>query len=242
MSPRDSGWARTLRVIGILLMSLTAAFTIMGGAGTTCVTLDPTGFGGKFAGIAPFQWLYALFVIVTVAIGVMGVRAVVLLIQGKKNAYRYTLIALVAGTAVGILHIVASRALRGGSMPVDMVVYTTVVTLVVFLLFRLPGVWQGVDFEKPTGDRKAGQQAAAIALAACGLLVLAVPFVMSPTHTVDAVNYADAWRFSMRALGASLLVGGAAWRLRGALRTPRGTIRPLADPARQPMADLHLSR
>lgn len=231
MSPRDSGWARTLRVIGILLMSLTASFTIMGGAGTTCVTLDPTGFGGKFAGIAPFQWLYALFVIVTVAIGVMGVRAVVLLIQGKQNAYRYTLIALVAGAAVGILHIVASRALRGGSMPVDMVVYTTVVTLVVFLLFRLPGVWQGVDFEKPTGDRKAGQHAAAIALAACGLLVLAVPFVMSPTHTIDGVNYADAWRLSMRALGVALLLGGAVWRLRGAFRVQRSMIRALADPS-----------
>jgi hypothetical protein len=232
MSPRDSGWARTLRIIGILLMSLTAAFTILGGAGTTCVTLDPTGFGGKFAGIAPFQWLYALFVVVTVAVGVMGVRAVVLLIQGKKNAYRYTLIALVAGTAVGILHIVASRTLRGGSMPVDMVVYTTIVTLIVFLLFRTPGIRHGVDFEKPAGERETGQQAAAIALAACGLLVLVIPFVMSPTHTVDGVNHADAWRQSMRALGIVLLLMGAGWRRRAALGVRRSTLRPLADPSR----------
>lgn len=232
MASRDKRWARTLRIIGILLMSLTAAFTILGGAGTTCVTLDPTGYGGKFAGIAPFQWLYALFVVVTVAIGVMGVRAVVLLIQGKKNAYRYTLIALVAGAAVGIIHMAASRTLRGGSMPVDMVVYTTIVTLVAFLLFRLPGIWQGVDFEKPAGEKKTGQQAAAIALAACGLLVLAIPFAMSPTHTIAGVNYADAWRLSMRALGVALLLAGAVWRLRGALRTQRGTIRPLVDPSR----------
>jgi hypothetical protein len=232
MALRDKGWARMLRIIGIALMSLTAAFTIMGGAGTTCVTLDPTGYGGKFAGIAPFQWLYVLFVVVTVAIGVMGVRAVVLLIQGKKNAYRYTLIALVAGTVVGIIHIVASRTLRGGSMPVDMVVYTTVVTLVVFLLFRIPGIWQGVDFEKPTGEKKSGQQAAAIALAACGLLVLAIPFVMSPTHTIGGVNYADAWRLSMRALGVALLLAGAGGRLRAALRMPRSRLRPLADPSR----------
>lgn len=232
MASRNRGWARTLRILGILLMSLTAAFTIMGGAGTTCVTLDPTGYGGKFAGIAPFQWLYALFVIVTVAIGVMGVRAVVLLIQGRKNAYRYTLIALVAGTAVGITHLAASRILRGGSMPVDMVVYTTLVTLFVFLLFRTPGIWQGVDFEKPAGERETGQQAAAIALAACGLLVLAIPFVMSPTHTIAGVNYADAWRLSMRALGVGLLLGGAGWRLRGALKIQHSTIRPLVDPSR----------
>jgi hypothetical protein len=232
MSSRNTWWAKTLRILGIALMSLTAAFTILGGAGTSCVTLDPTGYGGKVAGIAPFQWLYALFVILTVAIGVMGVRAVVLLIQGKKNAYRYALIALMAGATVGVIHIAASRLLRGGSMPVDMVVYTTIVTLVVFLLFRIPGIWQGVDFEKPAGEKKTGPQAAAIALAATGLLVLAVPFVMAPTHTIAGVNYADAWRLSMRAIGLALLLGGTGWRLRGSLRLQRSTLPPLVDPSR----------
>src|SRR5512143_170833 len=134
MSSRNSWWGRTLRIVGIVLLSLTAAFTLMGGAGTTCVALNPTGFGGKFGGIAPFQWLYILFVLVTTAIGVMGIRAVVILSQGKKNSYRYALIALIAGVVVGFVHLFASRSLRGGSMPVDMVVYTTVLTLVVFLL------------------------------------------------------------------------------------------------------------
>jgi len=73
-------------------MSLTAAFTLMGNAGTSCVALNPAGFGDTFAPIAKFQWLYILFVFVTVAIGIMGVRAVVLLVKGKKNAYRYALI------------------------------------------------------------------------------------------------------------------------------------------------------
>ena len=40
------------------------------------------------------------------------------------------------------------RALRGKSMPVDAVVYTTVLTLVIFLLFRLPFLWNGVNFDK----------------------------------------------------------------------------------------------
>ena len=174
---RDKWWAKLLRIVGIVFMSLTALFTLMGGAGTTCVALNPTGYEGKFAGIAPFQWLYILFVILTVAIGVMGVRAVVLLIQGKKNAYRYSFIALVAGTAVGIIHIAASRILRGGSMPVDMVVYTTILTLIVFLLFRIPGVWQGVNFEKPEGEKETGKDATAIALGACGVLALIIQFL-----------------------------------------------------------------
>jgi hypothetical protein len=229
MASRNTWWAKTLRLIGILLMSLTAAFTILGGAGTSCVALDPTGYEGKFAGIAPFQWLYLLFVIVTLAIGVMGVRAVVLLIRGKRNAYRYSLIALAAGAAVGILHIAASRILRGGSMPVDMVVYTTLLTLIVFLLFRLPGIWQGVDFEKPGGEKETGQQAAAIALGATGVLVLTVQFIMAPTHTVAGVNYADAWHVVMSAVGLALMVAGVSLRLRGAARIRPGTVRPVAE-------------
>jgi len=232
MSSRNKWWAKTLRIIGIVLMSLTAVFTFMGGAGTTCVALNPTGYEGKFAGIAPFQWLYILFVILTVAIGVMGVRAVVLLIQGKKNAYRYSLIALVAGTAVGILHLMASRILRGGSMPVDMVVYTTILTLIVFLVFRIPGVWQGVNFEKPGGEKKTGQQAAAIALGATGLLVLTIQFVMAPTHTIAGVNYADAWHLTLSVVGLALIVGGAGSFSREAAQIRLSTVRPLSDPTR----------
>ncbi len=205
---RNTWWAKTLRIIGIVLMSLTAAFTLMGGAGTTCVALNPTGFGGKFSGIVPFQWLYILFVLVTIAIGVMGVRAVVVLSQGKKNSYRYALIALIAGTVVGGLHIFASRALRGGSMPVDMVVYTTVLTLIVFLLLRLPGVRQGVDFTRPATDKPTGQNAAAIAMGATGLLTLTIQFLMAPTHTITGINYADVWHAALSLIGSGLILAG----------------------------------
>jgi uncharacterized membrane protein (UPF0136 family) len=190
-------------------MSLTALFTLMGGAGTSCVALDPTGYEGRYAGIAPFQWLYILFVVVTLAIGVIGVRAVVGLVRGKRNSYRDSLITLVAGTVVGIAHIAASRLLRGGSMPVDMVVYATIVTLIVFLLFRMPGIRQGMDFETPEGGNSFGEHTAAIALAACGVLALTIQFLMAPTHTIAGVNYADAWHWAMTIVGLLLIL--AAW-------------------------------
>jgi hypothetical protein len=86
----------------------------------------------------------------------MGLGAVVLLVKGTKNAYRYALIVLILGTVLNAVHLFASRALRGSSMLVDMVLYTNVLTLVIFLLFRIPGVWQGVDFEKTAGEKKTG--------------------------------------------------------------------------------------
>jgi ABC-type amino acid transport system permease subunit len=76
----------------------------------------------------------------------MAARAVFLLAKGRPNSYRYSIIALILGIVVGTIHIIVSRSLRGKSMPVDGVVYTTVLTLIIFLLFRIPKIWQGVDY------------------------------------------------------------------------------------------------
>ena len=83
---RNTWWGKTLRFIGILLMGITALFTIAGGLGTSCVALNPTGFGESMAPVAPFQWLYIIFVVVTTAIGVMAARAVFLLAKGRPNS------------------------------------------------------------------------------------------------------------------------------------------------------------
>jgi uncharacterized membrane protein len=210
---RNKWWGKTLRIVGIVFMSLTALFTLMGGAGTSCVALNPTGFGDSFAGIAPYQWLWIIFVLVGIAAGIMGVRAVVLLIKGTKNAYRYALIALLIGTAINAIHMFASRALRGSSMPVDGVLYMNVLTLIIFLLFRLPGIWQGVNYERPEGEKKTGKQAAAFALGACGILSLTIQFLMAPTHTIGGVNYADVWHTTLTIIGVTLIFGGLATAL-----------------------------
>jgi hypothetical protein len=215
MNMRDKIWAKILRIVGIVLMGLTAAFTILGGAGTTCVALNPTGYGDKFAAIAPYQWLYILFVLVTLAIGILGAWAVVLLVKGTHNAYRNTLAVLIAGLVVGGIHMAVSRALRGGSMPVDMVVYVNLLTLIVFLLFRIAVIWQGVNFEKPSSNDRSGRNAAAIALAGSGLLTLVIQFLMAPTHTIGGFNYADAWHVSLTLLGVGLICAGVVVRKRG---------------------------
>ena len=205
---RNKWWAKFLQIIGIVLMSLTAAFTLIGGAGTTCVALNPTGFGGKFAGIASFQWLWVLFVLVGVAAGILGVRAVVLLIKGSKKAYRAAIIALLLGTILNAIHMLASRALRAASMPVDGVLYTNILTLLVFLLFGIPGIWKSVNFEKPTENEQVGKKAAAFSLLIVGLLTLTIQFMMAPTHTISGLNYADVWHVALSILGGGLILSG----------------------------------
>ena len=136
----ESGLAKFLRFIGILFMGLTAVVTVLAGVGTSCVAFAPTNWGESMAKIAPMQWLYILYVIVTIAIGVLGIRAVVLLAKGRQGAYKAALFALVLGLIVGVIHMITSRNLRGSSMPVDGIVYITVLTLIIFLVFRIPTI------------------------------------------------------------------------------------------------------
>jgi hypothetical protein len=204
---KDPWWAKVLRVIGIVLMGITAVFTLMGGIGTSCVAFNPSGFGGGFSGIAPYRWLYVVFVVVTAAFGVMGIRAVVLLIRNRPNCYRYSLIALIGGSVVGIIHMLVSRALRGSSMPVDMVTYFNLLTLVVFLIYRIPGLWEYIGYGRPHPSSTAGM-ASGLAGITMGMVCLTIQYWMGSTHTITGVNYADIWHLPFQVAGWLLLAGG----------------------------------
>ena len=204
----NSSLARFLRFAGILLMALTAGLTLLGGVGTSCVAFKPLGFGETMARLAPFQWLYVVFVVVGIVLGALGIRATVMLIKGRDKSYREALLLLIAGVAAGAVHIAASRSLRGSSMPVDAVVYTTILTLLVFLLFRIPSIWQGVDFSR--GDAKSNRPAGGAVAIVFGLLALTIEHMMGPSHTWSNVNYADTFNASMTGMGLLCLLFGCA--------------------------------
>jgi hypothetical protein len=197
---------KVIRFIGIVFMALTSLFTILGGAGTTCVALAAENYDSMVA-IAPYKWLYIVFVITTIAAGVMMARATIMLVKRDPNAYRATIISLVVGILIGLIHIVVSRSLRGSSMPVDAVVYTTALTLIIFLLFKIPGVWAKVDFsEAPIGDNETAGGAAAII---SGVLAFTIQYWMAGTHTMNGgINYGDAFHTSMTILGWIFVIGG----------------------------------
>ena len=202
----NSFFAKFLRFIGIVLMALTGGFTFLGGVGTFCAAVFPQKYE-SMAGLIPFQWLYILFMLGTIAIGVWGIWAAIKLVKGTTDSYWMSLYALITGVLVGGFHIYVSRMLRGKSMPVDAVVYTTILTLAIFLLFKIPVIWQGVDFSKAkASDNKKAGGAAAIVV---GLFTLTVQYTMGSTHTWGGVNYADVFNTSMTVIGMGLLILGA---------------------------------
>ena len=143
---------------------------------------------------------YLIFVIV-------GFLAVVALIRRKPNGYRNTIIALVAGLVVGGLHMATSRALRGSSMPLDFIVYATAFTLLVFLLFRIPGIRNKLNL---TGeDDTTSEIGAGVAMIVSGIVILTVQIWAGPTHMIDGVNYADVWHTQMAIIGGALTILGA---------------------------------
>ena len=207
MSQKSSS-LRFLRSIGIILMGLTAGLTLLGGIGLACVAFKPTGFGATMAKLAPMQWLYIVFFVVGIALGVLGIRATIALVKGAQNAYSQALIVLLGGIVLGVIHIIVSRSLRGNSMPVDPIVYVTALTLVIFLLFRIPAIWQAVDFSK--GNTKSNLPAGGAAAIVMGLLALTIQYTMGPSHTWDNVNYANAFNLSMTIVGVLFLLTGVA--------------------------------
>ena len=219
-----------LRFIGILFLGLTSALIVLSGVGTICVAINPTKYDGMEA-IAQYQWLYLFYVIAFIVIGVMGIRAVVQLVRGKPNAYRDVLVVLIAGIVVGAIHMTTSRALRadGSSMPLDFIVYSMVFTLLLFLIFRIPGVWEKVDFEHHADD--SSEAAGGMAAIVAGFLVLSVQMWAGPTHIFDGVNLADAFHPTMMAVGSLLLLFGIGLLAHAILKMKEKETLPVQAPA-----------
>ena len=133
-------------------------------------------------------------------------RTVYLFIKRRPNTYRYSMISLVASITIGVIHIIVSRSLRGGSMPVDGVVYMTVLTLLLFLIFKITAVWKLVDFDNKEGEDSIN--AGGFAAIVTGVLSLTIQFLMESTHTINGVNYGDAFHLTMTGIGTGLLLLG----------------------------------
>ncbi|MAT40782.1 MAG: hypothetical protein CL609_00460 [Anaerolineaceae bacterium] len=213
-------WVKVLNIIGIVLMGLTAVATVMAGIGTTCVALAAENYSSKMALIAPYKWVYVLFVLITTAVGVMGVRATIMLIKRKPGAYSFSLITLMAGIVINVIHVVVSRAIRGSSMPTDGIVYITVFTLIIFFIFRIPGIWKEYSRQE-TDHEDDGRLAAAFTLVACGVSVLIAPewFAVSHTFEPGGFNWANAWPLQMSLTGILLVLGGLSLAVLPYLRT-----------------------
>lgn len=198
---------KVLRIIAIVLLGLSAAVTLLSGIGITCVALGAEKYDTMVT-LAPYKWFYQLSVLVTIAIGVYGIRSTIGLARSRDWGYRAALYTLIATIIFGGIHVAVSQALRGKAMPNELRVYVAAFTLIIFLLLRLPGAWNQIRFSTGNGQGSGDitGPAAAISLLLAGLAFLTVQYWAGPTHTWDGVNYADAFHPSLSVAGWGMLV------------------------------------
>ncbi len=115
-----------LRVLTIILLSLTAAMTLLGGIGTTCVAFNAENFGPRMAALIPVKPIFQILVVVSIAAGIYGIYSIVRLAKGRKGAFPQALLFLVIGLAASGVQFYYSATLRGSTAPNNMRLYLPV--------------------------------------------------------------------------------------------------------------------
>ncbi|MDD5468872.1 MAG: hypothetical protein PHS96_13805 [Anaerolineales bacterium] len=205
---------KIIRFVAIALMGLTVAIHLLGAVGSSCVALGAEKYA-SMAALAPYKWLYQALALLTLAASIWGIRATVSLARGKAGSYKTALLVLLVTLVLAGIQMAASQALRGKSQPNDVRVYTTLFTLAVFLLLRIPRIWQKAGFER--GADSASGSGAGMALLLAGVLTLTVHLWAGPSHMLGGVNYADAWRTAITWLGWALSGAGVGLSVRALL-------------------------
>jgi hypothetical protein len=221
---------RALRIVAIVLVALTAVVNIVGGAGTYCAAFTPEKYESMKA-LIPLQWLYQVFVFTVIAAGLAGVWTTVTLSRARRNSYWIALVVVIAGMILAIAQMAASRSLRGKSMPTDLRLYVSIITLVVLLALRLPGVWQKSGMGGVAGGDGSWRKPTGLAAIVMGLTVLALPLWAGESHTFDGFNWVYAWDWQLLVSAtALLLVGGVLLASRHFVRRPLPTAMTVSLP------------
>ena len=203
---------KILRILALVLVGVTAAFTLLGGIGTTCVAFNAEQYGKAFAAFIPYKSIYQAFVVTSILAGLIGIAATVAMLRGYRWAYWAAIAAAVTGMATAGIHMYYSSTLKEISFfaaaPENMRFYVSVITLVVLLIIRLPGVWQAVDFTSPWRGSRAKISGAGMAAVAVGLTTLTTPMWAAPNHVVDGFNLVYVLDVPLALVGLGLTLGG----------------------------------
>jgi hypothetical protein len=202
---------KILRVIAIIFMAMTTFMNIMGGIGTSCAAFFTKNYPPYWILIKPvdYRWLYQIFVVTTLAVGIAGIFMIIGLIRGGKHAYRNTLIVLLLGAVITGIHYFTSQTVIGKAAPANVVFYINVMTLLLFLILGIPGIREKVNFSKMRkgADKATGGGAAAMV---AGIVILTTPMWVGNTHLYNGTNWVEVLNWQIYTFGSLLLVGGLA--------------------------------
>jgi hypothetical protein len=98
---------------------------------------------------------------------------------------------------------------RGFVVPTFIKFLANVITLLVFLVFGLPGVRERVDFSEP-GDATTQMTSGGLAAILVGILTLSVKTLVGASHVYEGNNWVDVLKMPLIISGSVLTIGGLA--------------------------------
>ena len=199
---------KIIRIIAIIFLGMTAAMNLLGGIGTTCAAFsDNVGYRMAFKELMDYRWLYQILVVTTILVGLAGIWGLIRLVRGSPNVYRDILIILVVGCILAGIHYYASMTLRGKAAPANVKFYINILTLIVFLVFKLPGLREKVNFSSPGGKNETDTAGGITAIMA-GTLMLTVFHWAGPSHTYFQQNWTYVFYVPLVVVGIALTLWG----------------------------------
>jgi len=185
-------WGKILRAVAVIAAALAAAFTLIGGAGTSCVAFQADTYGRAFAAFVPYMPVYQLFVYINAVTGIVGLWLTYRLVRGGHRAYAGIVAILCLYLVTAGVQMWYSSTLKEVSFfdtaPNSMRFFVYALTLIVLLLVKLPGIRDKVDFSAPWRNPKSGAAAGGLAAIAIGALTLATPAWASANHLLGGEN------------------------------------------------------
>lgn len=194
--------SRLWRSLGIVLLALTAVVTVVSGVGIYCAAFDTLSYP-TLSALLPYQWLYQVFMVVTLLAGLWALWATVQLVHGGRDSYQGALGVLGAITVTALAQVIVSQWLRGKSMPNDLRLILAVLTLAFFFWRR--------GALRPQTEAQVGPgagQTARLALIVCGVALSSAPVWTHIGHVSGDGNWASAADATLLLAGLGLVVSG----------------------------------
>ena len=143
---------KVLRIVAIVLFGGTVAFTMLGAIGTGCIAWNANMYGKAFAVYVPYMPVYQILVFVKLIVATIGILATSALVRGEKWGYKGAMITLVIGLLSAAIQMYYGSTLKGkpflADAPTNVRFFITLITLIVFLLLKLPGIWSKVGLDR----------------------------------------------------------------------------------------------
>jgi len=203
-------FGKVLRIVGIIFFALTTLMNLLGGVGTSCAAFLTDQYPNYQALIDEgMQWLYQGLVVATVLLGLMGLWVVVALLRGKTDAFRNALIVLAIGTILAGIQYYFSQQLFGKAAPANMKFYINLITLILFLIYLIPGIRRVVNYSKVEKGNN-GDAAGGLVAITMGVVLLSTPIWAGPSHTFQGENWVDLLQTELYLSGVLLSGAGIA--------------------------------